>query len=74
MIPGKRYIVTKASDDHTFQVGDKIQLHEDGSVSCTQALGWIDAENVAEATTGMEYEIDTVYYEQVKQRLEEILN
>jgi hypothetical protein len=56
MTQGVRYVVTKKSKDGTFRKGDIIvQLH-DGSILCQQARGWIDAENVPEATKGMEYE------------------
>lgn len=56
--PRLRYIVTKCSDDGTFQVGDHIRYMEDSSVMCAEALGWIDPENVANATKGMEVEVD----------------
>lgn len=36
---GKRYEVTKASDDGTFEIGDHVTLHEDGSVLCREAQG-----------------------------------
>lgn len=51
---GKRYIVTKASDDKTFQVGDHVHVEEDGAVVCREALGWIIASDVQEAIKGME--------------------
>ena len=51
---GKRYIVTKASKDRTFQVGDHIHVEEDGSVVCREALGWIIPSEAQEAIEGME--------------------
>lgn len=41
MKTGIRYIVTKGSDDGTFQAGDHIWLLGDGSVACIEAQGWI---------------------------------
>lgn len=66
---GVRYIVTKSSDDETFEVGDHITLAEDGSINCREAQGWIDALDVEEATKGMEFEIDKVWYETKKSNL-----
>ncbi len=56
--PNKRYIVTKASDDGTFEVGDHITLYVDGTLACFEAMGWIDANDVPAATQGMEVEVD----------------
>ena len=57
MTQGVRYVVTKKSKDGTFRRGDIIQRLDDGAILCRQARGWIDAENVPEATKGMEYEM-----------------
>ena len=54
----KRYIVTKQSDDGTFEIGDHIFFEDDGSISCIEAQGWIDAEDVKGASKGMEYKVD----------------
>ena len=51
------YLVTKESDDGSFQVGDQITLTIDGSVSNTQAEGWLEAEDLADATAGMECDV-----------------
>lgn len=61
MLPHIRYVVTKASDDGTFQIGDHIMLDENGDVYCREAGGWIDAEDVPDATQGMEYTVDERY-------------
>jgi ABC-type sugar transport system ATPase subunit len=63
---GTYYIVTKPSDDGTFEVGDRIQLMDDGAILCVQARGWVDREDVKEAIQGMNYEVDTEYIEQRK--------
>jgi len=68
MKPGIRYIVTKGSDDGTLQAGDHISLNEDGTVSCIEAMGWIEAEHVPEAMAGIEYEPDRAW---AKRKLEE---
>lgn len=61
MLPTIHYIVTKASDDGTFQVGDHIMQYENGDVHCREAGGWIDAEDAPDAIKGMEYVIDERY-------------
>ena len=66
---GKRYVVTKASDDGTFEKGDHISMSADGSINCLEAQGWIDAPDVAEATKGMKFEIDSVWIEKRKTKL-----
>jgi hypothetical protein len=57
MIQGVLYVVTKESDDGTFEVGDLIQLLKDGAIHCRSAGGWVVPENVPEAIKGMEYEV-----------------
>ena len=66
---GKRYVVTKASEDGTFEIGDHISMNADGSINNREAQGWIDACDVAEATKGMEVEIDQQWIEQRKKKL-----
>lgn len=69
MIPNKRYTVTKSSDDGTFQIGDSICLHDDGTLTCRQAMGWIDAEDVPAAIVGMECKLDTEWVEAQREKL-----
>jgi hypothetical protein len=54
MTLGMRYVVTKASDDETFEIGDHIWPEDDGSVSCREAGGWVDVEDVPAALVGVE--------------------
>ena len=61
MAVGVRYIVTKASNDKEFQVGDRVQLLADGSITNHQAAGWMEAEDVPAATRGWAVEIDAVW-------------
>lgn len=65
-----RYIVTKASDDGTFQVGDHIKIYSNGDIGCFETQGWIDSEDVPEVTKGMEYEIDTEWVDRKLKKLE----
>lgn len=58
---GMRYIVTKGSADGTLQTGDHISLNEDGTVSCIEAMGWIEKDHVQEAMAGIEYEPDRAW-------------
>lgn len=55
---GVKYIVTKESDDGTFKVGEHIMFNKDMTISCFEAQGWIEKEDVPEAIKGMECEID----------------
>ena len=70
---GKRYVVTKPSDDGTFEIGDHISMNADGSINDLEAQGWIDSCDVDEATKGMEVEIDKQWVEQRKKKLLEEL-
>ncbi|UOF76733.1 hypothetical protein [Caudoviricetes sp.] len=58
MQPGIRYIVTKDSKNKEFQEGDNIWILCNGDIMCRDAHGWMPAEDVAEATRGMEIKID----------------
>lgn len=70
MKPGIRYIVTKGSDDGTFQKGDHIWLVSDGTVSCMEAQGWVEEEHVQEAMVGMECEPDRAWAQRQLEALE----
>lgn len=65
----KIYIVTKESDDGTFEVGEHISLRSDGAIIGYDAHGWIPSENVDDAIKGMEVKIDDEYYARKKARL-----
>ena len=69
----KRYIVTKASDDKTFLVGDHIIFYDNGDVGCIEAQGWIDSCDAKDTLKGAEYVPDQEYYEKKRKRLEEEL-
>ena len=65
----ERRIVTKASDDGTFEVGDHLQFYEDGTIGCIEGGGWIDVEDVPEAIEGMEHVPDLEYLRRQKAKL-----
>lgn len=65
----KVYLVTKASDDGTFEVGDHIWFQENGDISCREAAGWIDKEDVEEATKGWEIVVDQEYINKQRTKL-----
>ena len=65
----KRYVVTKESQDGTFQIGDHIKYEEDGSISCLEAQGWIEADDVPRAIIGMEAVPDREWIEKRKKKL-----
>ena len=51
---GVRYIVTHPSKNGEFKAGDVIWLEEDGAIMNGTIKGWMAAEDVPEATEGME--------------------
>jgi len=69
MKPGLWYVVTKASDDETFEVGDHLQVCENGDIFCREAQGWIQNSEVHEALQGAEYELDRSWLDQETQSL-----
>ena len=69
MEAGKRYVVTKASDDGTFEIGDHITLHTDGTIGCREAAGWIEQPDAEGAIKGCELAIDQEWVERRKQKL-----
>jgi carbamate kinase len=66
---GVRCVVTKPSDDGTFEAGDHITKLEDGSIICREGGGWIDACDAAEATKGMKVEVDREWVERHRSKL-----
>lgn len=58
MQPEIVYVVTRSSLDGTFKVGDHIWLEENGDLSCREARGWIDADEVTEAIKGIQVKVD----------------
>lgn len=55
---GAWYVVTKGSDDGTFEVGDHITPCFDGAIGCREAAGWIDGEDAEKAMRGVEVKVD----------------
>lgn len=66
---GAWYVVTKPSDDGTFEVGDHISLCSDGAVACKEAQGLIAADEATEAMAGVEVTIDSEWLSAKKARL-----
>jgi hypothetical protein len=56
---GAWYVVTKPSDDGTFEVGDHISPCSDGAIACKEAQGWIDADKASDAMRGVEVIVDS---------------
>lgn len=71
---GLRYIVTKASRDGEFEVGDRIWLLDDGCIMNKQASAWMPTADVAEATRGMEIEPDADWASAKRAELERRLH
>jgi hypothetical protein len=70
MQPGLRYIVTKASKNGEFQIGDRVQLEDDGAISNVDAGGWMAVEDVPEATESAEFAIDAEWLARRKAELQ----
>ena len=66
---GVPYIVTRESDDNSLVVGDQITLLPDGSLGNLQAEGWLDPEDLAHATPGMQCEVDRCRIQRRKESL-----
>ena len=66
---GKRYFVTKESNDGTFEVGDRICLHADGDIICTEVEWCVEAKYVNEAIKGMEIKVDQEWVERRRKQL-----
>lgn len=49
---GVRYVVTRDSKHREFQIGDRVWMESDGSIMCHEAHGWMQPEDVIEATEG----------------------
>lgn len=69
-----RRIVTKASDDGTFQEGDHILLYDDGTIGCVEAEGWVEKDDAEEAVKGMKSVQDTEWKERRKKALQAALD
>jgi len=69
MEKGVIYIVTKSSDDGSFEIGDHISLLDDGAILCKESGGWIDPDDILEATKGMETEIDIEWLRKRRDKL-----
>ena len=65
----RQHIVTKGSDDGTFEVGDHIFYEKDGAILCLEAEGWIDKEEVPSASAGMKSEPDLKWLQTKKKQL-----
>lgn len=66
---GTWYIVTKGSDDGTFEVGDHITILEDGDILHREAGGWLDSSDVKESIKGMEIQVDKEWVKKKKAAL-----
>jgi hypothetical protein len=52
---GVSYVVTSPSKSGEFREGDHIVLCADGSIECREASGWLNAEDLPQATLGMTF-------------------
>lgn len=67
MQPNLYYIVTKPSNDGTFELGDQFFIHEDGLIENKTARGFMDLKEFPEVIEGMEYKVDE---ERLKEQIE----
>lgn len=66
---GVPYIVTRDSNDGSFISCDQITLLENGAIINQQADGWLDEDDLSDATSGMECEVDRARIQRRKDRL-----
>lgn len=66
---GAWYVVTKPSNDGTFEVGDHVMLLSNGDIACKEAQGWVDAKDAEQALSGAEVTIDVEWIAAKKARL-----
>lgn len=66
---GAWYVVTKGSDDGTFEVGDHVSPLADGGIACKEGQGWIEAHEADEAMGGVEVKVDAEWLARKKARL-----
>lgn len=70
---GMHYVVTRASRNGEFKIGDHVWLETDGAIMCREAGGWMPAEDVEEATEGWAIELDQKWLAENRKKLEELL-
>jgi len=70
MKPNIRYIVTKASLNGEFQIGDRIRMEPNGDILSTDGIGWTPVKDVPNATEGWEIEINKDWYLARRYKLE----
>ena len=66
---GAWYVVTKPSNDGTFEVGDHVMLLSNGDIACKEDQGWGDAKDAEQALSGAEVTIDVEWIAAKKARL-----
>jgi len=66
---GAWYVVTKPSNDGTFEVGDHVMLLFNGDIACNEDQGWVDAKDAEQALSGAEVTIDVEWIAAKKARL-----
>lgn len=68
------YVVTKGSDDGTFELGDHLVKYENGDIGCKEAAGWITASEIEKhnVSKGIEVEVDKQYYEKIQKQLDDM--
>ena len=60
---GVLYVVTKSSDNGSFQKGNHIKLYGDGMINRQEDAMWFDKEETSVATFGMEVTVDIGFLE-----------
>lgn len=69
------YIVTKASDDESFSIGDRIVLWNDESLlNRDSPIGWLEPEDISETIIGMECKVDVNQLQQMIKEKTTVLN
>lgn len=67
--PGLWYVVTLSSDDGTLEAGDHIKLNQDGTLTCREARGFIESQDIEKVLVGCQFDIDQSWIERRKKQL-----
>lgn len=71
---GNRYVVTKGSDNGTFEEGDHIYMQDEDHLICIGAGRWLDKDDVEEATKRMEVRVDIEWLQKKISKLRDELD
>lgn len=66
--PKVRYVVTVGND--TLHIGDKVSLDKGDLILHNNGGGWLVKDDCAEWSKGAQFKVDNVYYNRLRQEIE----